>query len=214
MKLKWYGHSCFLLTSDAGTRILCDPCDPETGYKIPTLTVDAVTVSHDHHDHNYCAVAAGNPVRISTAEPVQVGDVHITGYACWHDDQHGALRGANMIYVYEVDGMRVAHLGDLGDIPDDDTIQRIGKLDVLLVPVGGRYTIDYRKAIDIANMLKPSVLVPMHYNTPSLTFELGDLSPLLAAAKDCSIHRLNESECTLSRDALGDDRIVVLDYRN
>ncbi len=213
MKLTWYGHSCFVIESDAGTRILCDPCDPETGYQIPTLTVDAVTVSHDHHDHNYCAVAAGTPPKISTEGPVTVGDIKITGYPCWHDDQHGALRGENMVYVYELEDMRVAHLGDLGDIPDTDTLSEIGKLDVMLVPVGGRYTIDYKKALELANILRPFVLVPMHYNTPSLTFELGDLSPLLKNAKDCSIHRLNENECTLTKKSLGDDRIVVLDYR-
>ena len=214
MKFKWLGHSCFLLTSAKGTRILTDPCDETTGYRIAPVEVDAVTTSHDHFDHNYRGIAIGENVPyIATLGSHQVkDDVKITGIHSFHDDKQGALRGENIIFVFEMDDLRIVHLGDLGHVPDAETIAAIGCTDILLTPVGGLFTIDYSQALELANLLQPKVVIPMHYKTDVLPFPISDAAPFLDHAKNCTIHRMRQSEVELTKESLGDDRIIVLDY--
>lgn len=212
MDIKWYGHSCFLITNKAGIRILTDPPHPQVGYKIPPVECEAVTCSHSHTDHNDFSVAAGNPVRITEPGEYQVGDVKITGVSTFHDDVHGAKRGKNIVFIFETDDMRVVHAGDIGALPDQETLDKIGRADVLLVPVGGVFTVDAAGARELANLLKPKVVIPMHYKTRALTFELDDISPFLSCVKDCSIHRLRQSDCVLTKESLGTDRVITLDY--
>ena len=114
MILKWLGHSCFLLTSEAGVRILMDPCAPSTGYTVGPVAVDAVTASHDHYDHNYFEAALGNPVRITEPGVHEVKGVRVTGIPTWHDKECGAKRGCNIMFLVEMDGLRLLHAGDLG----------------------------------------------------------------------------------------------------
>lgn len=212
MQLKWYGHSCFLMTAEDGTRILTDPCDPSTGYTLSGIETDVVTVSHGHFDHNYLAAAAGDPLVIDTAGAHTACGVTITGVPTWHDEVQGAKRGPNIAFIYEIDGLRIAHLGDLGEVPAQGTLDVFGHIDVLLVPVGGFYTIDAEAARQVANLLRPSVVVPMHYKTPVIGFPIAGVDRLLSQAQGCSIHRMNEPVCTLSAASLGEDRIIVLDY--
>ncbi len=212
MNVKWYGHSCFLLTGANGVRILIDPCDKSTGYELSNIEADVVTSSHDHHDHNYFAAAAGNPIRIDAPGEYTVGDVRITGIPTWHDDQEGKLRGRNIVFIFEIDGMRVCHLGDLGHMLDEETLAKIGKLDVLLAPVGGTYTIDHVITRKIANALNASVLIPMHYKTNAVNLDIVGVQQLLTEAQNCAVHRLNQSDCILTKESLGEDRLLVLDY--
>jgi L-ascorbate metabolism protein UlaG (beta-lactamase superfamily) len=212
MEIKWYGHSCFLLTSSRGTRILMDPCSPDTGYALGPIQADAVTCSHDHYDHNYVPAAVENPMIIRGPGEHLVKDTLIKGVPAWHDDAQGGKRGPNMMYIVQMDDMRILHAGDIGHLPDEESLGMIGDIDVFLVPVGGVYTINYLQALEMANMLRPSVVIPMHYKTPHCTVDLGELAPFISTAKDCKIHRLNQSEATLSRESLGEDRVLVLDY--
>ena len=213
MTIKWLGHSCFLLTDAEGTRLLLDPCDPATGYDIGVHEVDAVTSSHDHHDHNYFAAAGENALVIKEPGEHTVNNVKVTGYATWHDDENGTLRGRNIMYLFEMDGLRVLHAGDLGCMPDEDTIKAICHVDVLLVPVGGVYTIGHREARELANTLGIKVLIPMHYHTEALQFHLEEVTPLLDHASGCAIHRMRQSEASITPESLGNDRIIVLDYK-
>ncbi len=214
MKIKWLGHSCFLLTSAKGTRILTDPCDQTTGYKIAPVEVDAVTCSHDHFDHNYHGIAMGENVPyITTVGNHQVkDDVKIIGIHTFHDEKQGALRGENIIFVFEMDSLRIAHLGDLGHMPDAKTMAAIGHTDILLAPVGGVFTIDHGQALELANLLQPKVVIPMHYLTDVLTTKVSDVTPFLDNAKNYTIHRMRQSEVDITKESLGDDRIIVLDY--
>lgn len=212
MDIKWYGHSCFLITDKAGTRVLTDPPDPQVGYVIPPVKCEAVTSSHAHHDHNYFAIAAGSPAIITEPGDYQVGDIRIRGVSTYHDDARGAKRGRNIVFVFEAEGMRVVHAGDIGALPDGDTLAQIGRADVLLVPVGGVYTIDATGARELANLLKPKVVIPMHYKTDALSFELDGLAPFLNSVKDCAIHRLRQSDCVLTKESLGSDRVITLEY--
>ncbi|MDR0841623.1 MAG: MBL fold metallo-hydrolase [Christensenellaceae bacterium] len=214
MDIKWLGHSCFLLTGEAGTRILMDPCDPDTGYDIAPVAADAVTSSHDHHDHNYFALAQGKDApRITTPGRHAVKDAVITGYAAWHDDVQGALRGVNIMFVVEMDGMRLLHAGDLGHIPSAETIAAMGPIDVLLIPIGGTYTLDHLSAMELCNLLRPAVVIPMHYQTETLKMNIGELLPFLHCAdKNWRIHRMRQSDAVITPESLGKDRIIVLTY--
>ena len=163
MLIKRFAHSCFLLQSEGGTRILTDPCDPATGYNVGPVEADCVTESHQHHDHNYAAAAKGRDVKVISAPgEYTVGDVKITGIPCWHDEMQGAKRGGNIIFVFEMDGLRLAHMGDIGHLPDEATLKAMGHIDILLIPVGGIYTVDYKQALEIAYAIAPKVVIPMH----------------------------------------------------
>ncbi|OQB24268.1 MAG: metal-dependent hydrolase [Firmicutes bacterium ADurb.Bin182] len=213
MTLKWFGHSCFLLTDSRGVRILTDPFDPETGYNLEKTEAEIVTCSHNHHDHHYVEAAAGNPKIIDKPGEYEVNGVRIKGVKTFHDDAKGVKRGENTVFIFDVDGMRIAHFGDIGEIPDESTLNEIGDIDVMLVPIGGNYTIGHTEALQLANLVKTNVLIPMHYSTPDVKFKLGPLAPMLREAKNCKIHKLNQPEATLTRESLGEDRLLVLTYK-
>ncbi len=212
MQITWLGHSCFLIESEAGTRLLTDPPDADTGYNIQTQRVDAVTSSHDHTDHANFALAP-DAKRITGLGKTVVGDMEIEGFASCHDNQGGRIRGGNILYKITADGLRLLHAGDIGVLPDEDTLRAIGKVDVLMVPVGGVYTIDAQGARALANLLHVNVLIPMHYKTSGCRLQLDELTPLLQSARDCAIHHMRQAELTLSPESLGKDRIIVLNYK-
>jgi L-ascorbate metabolism protein UlaG (beta-lactamase superfamily) len=178
--LTWFGQSCFLLESANGTRILTDPPARGAGYDLPAgLRVDLVTVSHEHPDHNNLAMASGatRVLRGLTADrkgwtkiDTKVKDVSVRSVGVYHDDQLGVARGLDTIFIFEISGIRVAHLGDLGHVLDDRQLSAIGSVDVVLVPVGGATTIDARLATRVIDQLRPRLtIVPMHYRTPAAT---------------------------------------------
>ena len=213
MQITWYGHSCFLLTSESGYSILTDPCDPETGYELSDLVCDAVTISHEHHDHNCLAIVAGTPEIIRTPGKHIAGGISVKGFTNYHDNEKGAKRGENIVFLYEIDGLKILHLGDLGHILPDETIKTIGDVDVLLAPIGGVFTINAKAATELADRLNAKVLIPMHYKTPALHFNIEGLEPLLAANANRRVHHLNANTATLSHDTLGDRRLLILDYK-
>lgn len=213
MKLTWYGHSCFLLTAESGYSILTDPCDQETGYELHDLTCDAVSISHEHHDHNCLAIVAGTPTILRAAGEHLAGEIPVTGYTSYHDDAAGAHRGKNIVFLYQIDGLKLLHLGDLGHMLSDETILEIGDVDVLLAPIGGVYTINAKTATELADRLHAKVLIPMHYKTPALHFNIEGLEPLLAANATRRVHHLNANTASLSRETLGDRRLLILDYK-
>ena len=166
MKLKWLGHACFQLTSDGGVRVITDPYHPGAfglDYRPPAETADIVTVSHDHDDHNNTAVVKGNPEVVRGAGFHQVKGVEFRGIATSHDEASGAQRGSNTVFCFSFDGVRVCHLGDLGHELSNEAIAEMGPVDVLLIPVGGNFTIDDEVASRVADRLAPKVVIPMHF---------------------------------------------------
>ena len=213
MQMQWYGHSCFLLTSGEGVRILTDPCAPTTGYRLRDIETDAVTSSHAHYDHNYFVAAAGSPAIINTPGAHAIHGVTVTGIPTFHDNAGGSERGSNTVYVIRMDGLRIVHLGDLGHLPDAAACAAIGTPDVLLIPVGGTYTLDAGGACETVGLLKPRIVVPMHYQTSALAFPLDPVEPFLTGLSGWTIHRLQQSECTITRETLGTPRVLVFNYQ-
>ncbi|HVR01719.1 MAG TPA: MBL fold metallo-hydrolase [Polyangia bacterium] len=186
-KLTWLGQSAFVLETAAGTRIVMDPIPKGLGYDLPLgLKADVITVSHEHPDHNNVALVVNKArvLRGLTADKKgwtrideKVKDVAIRSVGVYHDDKRGAERGLNTVFIFEVDGLRIAHLGDLGHLLTDEQLSAIGSVDVLLVPVGGVYTIDAYQATRVVDQLHPRlVVIPMHYRTPPLTIK--ELEPV------------------------------------
>lgn len=179
----WLGHSTFLITNEAGGRLVTDPVDERSIPALTPVTADVVTVSHRHFDH--CAVEriGGDPVVKETLAPETIAGFLIKGFPAFHDEVKGAKRGPNTIFLIEADGERIAHCGDLGHMPDDETIAALYGCDVLLIPVGGIFTVDGKGAWEIVKRVAPKTVVPMHFATPDLGFALEPLDHFLAAAK-------------------------------
>lgn len=187
--LKWLGHPTFILTTSTGLTALLDPMGAGVGYPLtPVSGVDLVTVSHEHSDHNNVALATGSPTILrglvgnDWAKIDQtIKGVRIRTVGTFHDDAQGGQRGKNAIFVFEIDGMNIAHLGDLGHKLSDDQVKAIGNVDVVMIPVGGFYTIDGKNAAQVVAQLNPKVVIPMHYKTPALAASLANV---LATADD------------------------------
>lgn len=167
MKVKYLGHATFVITSNKGVRIITDPyaTGPDLTYGEITESAYIVTVSHYHHDHGNVAVVKGNPEVVNRAGRSEAKGIGFKGIASYHDEAGGSLRGDNIIFCFEMDGVKVCHLGDLGHRLDDKQLKEIGSVDVLLIPVGGFYTIDAKVATEVCDQLKPRVIIPMHYKT-------------------------------------------------
>lgn len=211
MNIKWYGHSCFLLTSANGVRVLCDPYSPEVGTNLEDIEADIVTVSHHHFDHDCISVVGGEYILVDKCERIEHEGIIIEGINTFHDTEGGAKRGTNIMFKITMDGMSVLHCGDLGHTLDAETIERVGNVDVLLVPIGGTYTLDYIGARAVANQLKQKVVIPMHYKTPNCKLdELAPIDAFISHVANCAIHRLNQSEASLYPATLGEDRVLVL----
>lgn len=168
MKIKWFGHSCFMLTSENGTKILTDPYKNMLGYKLPVIEADIVATSHSHSDHSNIDAVKSSFVHINKPGRFKEHGIEIKGVETFHDKTLGAKKGKNIIYNFEVDGLNVCHCGDLGHIPSPMQAEEIGSTDVLLIPVGGGFTIDALDAVKVMEQLNPTVVIPMHYRTKAL----------------------------------------------
>lgn len=183
MKIEWMGHACFAVTTEKGTRIVTDPFDEKVGYPLPWGKADIATVSHGHFDHNcYERLNPGTVVK-APGEYV-IGDVKITGIASFHDDAEGAKRGTNVIYVIEADGKRIAHLGDLGHMLSAEQVASLGKLDALMIPVGGTYTLTGEQAAEQARAIGAEAVVPMHYQSDWCKFDITNEMPFIQAMNE------------------------------
>ena len=209
MKIKWLGHACFVITSDTGIKIITDPyvTGGALSYGEIEESADIVTVSHEHGDHNNVSAVQGNPrVVRGTAE---LKGIRFKGIPTYHDDVGGKSRGGNTILSFEVDRIRVCHLGDLGHQFSAQQVAELGSVDILLIPVGGFFTIDAKVASQVCNQLAPKLVIPMHYKTNKCEFPIASVDEFLRGKKDVS--RLDASEVEFKQGELpASTQIIVL----
>ena len=213
MKVKWLGHAAFLITSQGGTRIITDPYERQAGLTYDDMdeAADIVLVSHDHFDHNCVAAVRGSPQVVRGVGARTVEGIELTGMATYHDEAEGAQRGPNTVFCFTVDGIRVCHLGDLGHMLTEEQVAQMGQVDVLIIPVGGVFTIDAAVATRVCERLNPRVVVPMHFKTPKCTFLTGAVEDFTKEKPEVRV--MEGAEVELRREDLpAATRIVVLQH--
>lgn len=212
MKIRFLGHSTFAITSDTGVKIITDPYETGPGFTYGEIneSADVVTVSHDHRDHGNVAAVKGSPEVVRKAGSSTAKGIEFKGIASYHDDAGGTMRGGNIIFCFELDGVKVCHLGDLGHLLDDKQLAEIGSVDVLLIPVGGFFTIDARVATKVCDQLKPKVIIPMHYRTEKSFPDISWVDEFIKG-KD-NVIRQDSSEIEFKAGSLpASTQIVVLE---
>lgn len=216
MKVKWFGHSAFLLAASDGTRIIADPyiagCfDNALCYCPISEQADAATESHDHDDHAGGRTLPGRPAVVRGPGRHQVKTVSVTGFDTAHDDAGGSRRGRNTVFLFEIDGMKVCHLGDLGEPLLESVAEAIGPVDVLLVPVGGYFTIDAAQAHKTSARLAARVTIPMHFRTGKCSFQIQTVDGFLHGQP--RVRRIASSEVEIIKDKLpAEPEIWVLNH--
>ena len=164
MEITWLGHSCFKLKGKQAT-VITDPFSPAIGYTLGKVTADIVTVSHPHPGHSYVQGVADEPRVLKSPGEYESGGVLTVGVHTFHDNEKGAQRGKNTVFVIDVDDVMICHLGDLGHVLTAEQVAEINGVDVLLIPVGNVSTIDAVQAAQIVRQLEPKIVIPMHYKT-------------------------------------------------
>ncbi len=214
-KIIWAGQSCFQISvsnsRDHEANIVIDPFDEEIGLKIPNFSADILLVTHNHYDHNNIKAVKGAPFLIEGPGEYEVKGVFVQGIPAFHDDKEGKEWGVNTIYTIEAEGLRFCHLGDLGQKQlTDEQVDKIGAVDVLMIPVGGEYTISSTEAQRIISQIEPKIVIPMHYALPKLKIKLDDISKFLKTMGKPSIapvEKLTVKSSALPKDGM---EIVVL----
>lgn len=219
MKVKWLGHASMLMTSGDGLRVVTDPYTPGAfglDYAPIDVEADIVTLSHDHADHNNVSAVKGNPNVVKGSGVYNVKSVAFQGIDCYHDDSSGSQRGGNTIFCFSLDGIRVCHLGDLGHPLRPEDQAQIGPVDllaspadVLLIPVGGNFTIDASVAAETCRRLNPKVVIPMHYrNKRCPDFPVTGVEEFLTLMD--KVRRADGNEVEFHKDSLPDTTEVVV----
>jgi len=184
MQIVWHGQSCFQISfsknKDEKLTVVIDPFSEEIGLRIPTLEADILMISHDHPDHNNKKAVSGNPFLIEGPGEYEIKGVFIQGIEADHDKSQGEERGKTTIYTIEGEEIRLCHLGDLGQKElNADQLEHIGDIDILMIPVGGIYTISAQEASKIISQIEPRLIIPMHYNLPKMKSKLDGLDKFL-----------------------------------
>lgn len=248
VKLKWFGHACFLVVGAGGTRLVMDPYNAEVGYRLPLDEADYVTVSHEHFDHNSVENVPGRPAVLRGPGAHRAGEVTVTGVATWHDEVGGGRRGHNTVFCLGLPdgerggagggggggvsgagggegrvsgtgaGVTLCHLGDLGHQLSAEQLAAIGPVDLLLVPVGGTYTLGPADAARQVRAMRPRIVVPMHHKTAALAFPLRPVEDFVAEMVGSSVERPGASAVTRTGDQIRSyprserPHLLLLDY--
>jgi len=204
MNIIWYGQSCFQIIANRSKNgqilIVIDPFSEDIGLRVPKLEADILLVTHKHSDHNNIKAVSGTssgegkqtPFLIDGAGEYEIKEVYVQGISAWHDESGGKDRGEVTIYIIEIEGLRICHLGDMGQKElSDDQLEQIGDVDILMIPVGGGPTISAKEAVKIISQIEPKITIPMHYQIPKLTLRRS--SGLKAEAS--KINRAHKNLC-------------------
>lgn len=210
MKITWHGQSCFKIVTK-NTTIIIDPFSKDIGLKPPHFEADIVTISHDHYDHNNVSALRGAPFVMDSPGEYELKGTAILGIDSFHDKKEGKERGLNTIFVIEAEDMRICHLGDLGQKElTDEQLEKIGEVDILMIPIGGVYTIDSEEAASIINQIEPRIAIPMHYKIPDLNIKLQGIEPFL---KEMGMEKQLVEQLVIKKNDLpkeGEMKVVVM----
>jgi L-ascorbate metabolism protein UlaG (beta-lactamase superfamily) len=191
MQIQYYGQSCFKIVAKPAGRatedvtVFFDPFDKEVGLRPPQGQADVVFVSHDHYDHNNVSAIKGDPIVINTPGEYAIKGINVVGVDSFHDNQEGTLQGHSTIFILETEDLKICHLGDLGCDLTGKQLEEIDGVDVLFIPVGGKYTIDGKKAAEIVHKIEPLLVIPMHYKVAGSTVDIDDEKSFCTVMGNC-----------------------------
>lgn len=212
LTIKWYGHACFELLDSKGRSIVIDPHDGRSiGIRRPEVTADAVLITHEHFDHN---AYQGILKEHGELHVMRTGRFNVLGYETlglrtFHDKSKGKRRGEVVVYRINVEGVNVVHLGDLGYIPPDEELKSLTPVDILMLPVGGTFTIDAREALQLSDKLTPKAVIPMHYWVEGINLPLAPLSDFIKIVTNRRIINLESNAWNISRDEIPSNVVIV-----
>lgn len=216
MEISYLGHSSFRIRTSNGY-VVTDPFDPKmVGLKFSGVEADIVTVSHDHGDHNQYQLVKGVKRVVAGPGEYEIMGISIIGIPSFHDDKKGELRGKNTIYVLEAEGLRLCHLGDLGHSLSQEQVEEIGEVDILMVPVGGEYTIGPKEAAQVVSDIEPKLIIPMHFKSQGLNPDtFSKLSGVEEFLKELSLPTEKLPKLSVKREELGEEqKVIVLEAKS
>lgn len=211
MIITWLGQSAFKLqdkVNSDGITVVTDPYGKETGLKMPSFEADIVTISHDHADHNNVEALRGDPFVIDCAGEYDTKGILIEGIDSYHDEEEGKLRGGNIIYRIEMDDISLVHLGDLGHVLTNDQLEKLAGIDILMIPVGGKYTLDAKRAVEVISQIEPRIVIPMHYKVDGLAYE--DFDSIEKFIKEIGVEPSYEEKLKISKKDLPQEDMEVV----
>lgn len=217
MQIIWYGQSCFQIITNQGKNgqrvIVTDPFDETLGLRVPKLEADILLITHNHPDHNNVKAVGGSPFLISGPGEYEIKGIYIQGIPAFHDKAKGKSRGKNTCYTIEAEEMKLCHLGDLGQSElTEEQIEALGEIDILMIPVGGIYTIDGEDASKIISQIEPKIVVPMHYSLPKLKLKLEGIEKFLKVMGKKEVEPLNKLSMKEKELPQEETEIVVLEH--
>lgn len=211
MKIRWLGHSCFLITNQRGINILTDPFDETLGYRMTKEKINIITISHEHYDHNNTMGIKGKPVVLKGSVNRDTHKIVFQGIPSYHDSAYGKHRGGNTIFLIKTDEMVLCHLGDLGHLLDNEQLDVMTHIDILFIPVGGYFTLNHLQAVEVIEQVKPKVVIPMHYKTKAIKWSIDPLSKFLDKKQNIKI--IGENSLEINVTSLPEKtHIYVLNY--
>ena len=209
MKLQYLGHASFRIISEMGTTVVCDPYKSDwVGFDMARVRTDVVTISHHHGDHDCMDSIIGSPAELDVEIACAADDIAIESIETFHDDVKGAKRGKNLVFTFLVDGLKVVHMGDIGCL-DEGVATKIKNCDVLLLPVGGTFTVDAVGAMWYVNQVQPKIVVPMHYKTDEHNFDVDGVDKFLAMFASEQV-KVSDSDTLTLYDAPSNDTTEVI----
>ena len=214
MYITYLGHSCFKLqdkNSNESLTLITDPFDKSVGLKLPNAEADIVTVSHEHYDHNNLEAIKGKPYVINTAGEYDIKGIMIEGIESYHDTQEGKERGKNIIFRITMDDVIITHLGDLGTGLNDQQLEKLMGTDILLIPVGGKFTIDAQKAVEVISQIEPRIVIPMHYKSKDSKMDIDGVDKFV---KELGLTPRTEEKLKIVKKDLPqeDMELVILNF--
>ena len=209
MEIVWYGHSCFRFIERGMAAVVTDPFDNEVvGYEPLKLRAEIVSVSHDAPGHNFLAAVKSANHKLTGPGEYEIGGVFITGVQTDANNKKGVTRPSNTLFLFDFDGLTIAHLGDLNQVPSQSEVEALGTVNVALVPVGGGNGLNAAKAAEVISLLEPNLVIPMHYSNPSSKIELDPLSKFLKEMGLTTLETIPSLKIT--RSGLPEETKVIL----